>query len=136
MPSPSNIPAMGVAGPINVVSTTEIVAVTSAPINTDNLETAVNIIACIDFLNSSSGTTATVKIERGIAIAGTPITSGGTWGPVALTASVRSQMIAMGVDNPGQVGGQQYVATVTVAGNSGTPVIEKATILAIPAALS
>lgn len=127
-PSPLNAPLMGVGSSISVVSTTEIVAATSGPVNTDNLETVVYLEANLDFLNSSSGTTITLKLERGTAIGGTAITSGGTWGPFALTASARSNYGIAGYDLPGLVFNQKYVFTVTVAGNSGSPTIETATI--------
>lgn len=130
MPSPINGTALGIGTAINVVSTTEIVAAVSAGVNCDNVQTQVSLSGSIDFLNSSTGTSVTLKIRRGNGITGTLITNANTWGPFTLVASNRVNFNIDGSDIPGLVGGQVYSLTVTVAGNSGTPVIEVATLQA------
>lgn len=122
-PSPVNTPVQAVGTNVTVVSTTEIVAVTANNIVTNNLQTQVQFEFDIDFLNSSTGTTLTLKIRRGTGITGTVVA---TYGPVTLVASARSFASMIAVDVPGEVHGASYVGTVTVAGNSGSPVIETA----------
>ena len=136
MPSPINASALAVQAATSVVSTTEIVIALSSPVNCDNVQTQVNLRACVDFLNSSSGTSITFKVRRGNGITGTLVSNANTWGPFALTASVRSNYSLDASDIPGLVGGQVYSLTATVAGNSGSPTVETATLQAFTAAQS
>lgn len=128
MGSSVNTPLLVSGTAINVVSTTEIVAVVSGGVTTNNAQTQVQFEFDLDFLNSSSGTTITLKIRRGNGITGAAVA---TFGPFALTASLRSNYSMNAVDVPGEVHQAVYSATVTVAGNSGTPVIETATLQAL-----
>lgn len=130
MGSPSNATLPGVGAAINVVSTTEIVAASSQGVNLDGIQTLVQLEWAMDLTNSSTGTSVTFKIRRGTGITGTLVTGANTWGPFALTASLRNNFSGVAYDIPGLEGGQQYSVTATVAGNSGTPVINTAVIQA------
>lgn len=136
MGSPLNATLPGVGSAVSVVSTTEIVAVVSQPVNCDALVTQVQLEWSIDLTNSSSGTSITVKIRRGNGITGTLVTGANTWGPFALTASVRSNVSGCAYDVPGAEGGAVYSITVTIAGNSGSPVINTAVVQATASAQS
>ncbi len=135
MPSPLNTPSTTIATAVTTAGATEILVVTSGPVNCDNLETIVNIECAVDFLNSASGTTMTWRIRRGT-VTGAVITSGSAWGPFTLTASARSNFVVMGVDLPGLVHGQVYVLTMQIASNAATATVETAAIQAWPSAAS
>lgn len=130
MGSPLNATLPGVGSAISVVSTTEIVAAVSQPVNCDALVTQVQLEWSIDLTNSSSGTTATVKIRRGNGITGTLVTGANTWGPFTLVASNRLGLSGCAYDVPGAEGGVVYSVTVTIAGNSGSPTINTAIVQA------
>jgi hypothetical protein len=128
-----NCPAAGVGTAVTVTTTAETVAATSAPCNVDNLATNVQLEASLDISVGAAGATVTIKLERGTAAGGTPITKGGTWGPFAVSASTRYNFTVQGVDTPGQSAGQQYVATVTVGSASGNSTVNVAVLSAIVA---
>jgi hypothetical protein len=130
MGSPLNATLPGVGSAISVVSTTEIVAVVSNPVNLDAVVTQVQLEWAVDLTNSSSGTTVTVKVRRGNGITGTLVTGANTWGPFTLTSSNRSNFSGVAYDVPGAEGGAVYSVTVTIAGNSGSPTINTATVQA------
>lgn len=130
MGSPSNATLPGVGSAISVVSTTEIVAAVSQGVNLDGIQTLVQLEWAFDLTNSSSGTTATVKVRRGNGITGALVTGGNTWGPFTLVASNRLNISGMSWDIPGLEGGQVYSVTLTIAGNTGTPTINTVTLQA------
>lgn len=130
MGSPSNATLPGVGSAINVVSTTEIVIATSQGVNLDGIQTLCQLEWAVDLTNSSTGTSVTFKVRKGTGITGALVSGANTWGPFALTASLRSNFSGLSYDVPGMEGGQQYSLTATVAGNSGTPVVNTATLQA------
>lgn len=126
MPGPVNTPIPAVATAVTTSAATELVIVTSNPVNIDVPQLVVLMSFDVDFLNSASGATITFKVKRGTTTGGTLISSANTWGPFTLAASTRYQFGFTCYDEPGPGSGYQYVVTGTIASNAATSTYETA----------
>lgn len=131
MPSPLNRPLPAFASAVTIGTDVEHVAVTSPVVIVDTPQYVVVLHGLIDITIGTAGAAITLMLERGTAAAGTPVTSGGTWGPYAVTATDEYQFVVMGLDEPGQAFGSQYVLTVTVGSASGDSTVNAAYLEAI-----
>lgn len=125
MPSVINTPTPVVATAGTTGGATEVVVITSNPVNIDTPESVVLIQFDCDFLNSASGATITWKVRR-TSLTGTLVTAGNTWGPYTLVASGRSPHGFTAFDTPGASSGLLYVVTATIASNAATATFETA----------
>lgn len=123
MPSPVSTPLPTVATGATITDANEHVAVVTSGVYTDAIRPNVYLDASGDLLNSSSGTTLTVRIRRGNGITGTVVA---TYGPFTLTASARSNWSINGLDTPPESFGLVYSVTLQLASNAGTATVESA----------
>jgi len=123
VPSPLNRPLPAFATAVAITAAAETAVIVSPVVIVDTPQYVVVLHACIDILIDATGSAVTLMLERGTVAGGTPITKGGVWGPFAVTAAEEFQFTVMGLDEPGEVFGGQYVLTATVtAGAAGSTV--------------
>ena len=107
------------SGTVNVVTTTETVALVTPPVSTTFGSDAIEIEGMVN-LTAGTGTTAAVlRIRRGNGITGTVVRAADT---DTIAAGSSESFLVQGVDTPGDVAGQVYSITVqqTAASANGT----------------
>jgi hypothetical protein len=134
MPGPINT-----LGQVNVTAltdsgATEKVVLTVNGVNTNNLQTAVQLEGYIELTTAAAGTTAVVvKARRGTTIAGTQVGASIT---ITATTAAKEDIAFLFQDTPGEVFGQSYVITVTETGAGANGTIDNASVQASVTALN
>ena len=115
MPSPLNIPMPAYVSAVTIADDTESVVIASPRVIVDDPQSVVILHGMIDVTLGAGRIGGYAPLEAGATIAGTLITSGGTWGPFTVTAGLEVPGLVMGFDEPGDVFDEQYVLTITVS---------------------
>lgn len=136
MPSPINTPLTKSASAVTISTAGETTVLVSSAVNTDNLQTQVNVEVTLDVSIGAGVSAIAIQLRRGSGISGSVITAGGTYVTSPVTAATRQTFIAKGVDIPGQVSGQTYTATITATGLTGTTSVNTAILTVTPSAQS
>ena len=131
MPSPINRPLPAFASGASIGDALEHVLVTSPKLIVDTPQYVVVLHGLVDISIAADASAVTLYLERGDAAGGTPITSGGTWGPYPVTGPVQAQFAVSGFDEPGMVFTQPYVLTAILTANDAASTVNAAYLEAI-----
>lgn len=111
------------SGTVNIVTTTETVALVTPPVSTTYSSDAIDIEGKIN-VTAGTGTTAVVlRIRRGNGITGTVV---GVADTDTLAAGSSESFPLQGVDTPGDVAGQVYSLTVQQTGATANGTVNSA----------